>query len=214
MDQTFEEMRQKKVKTLILDLRGNRGGWIDNASLILAYLLRTRHYFPHFYHVPKKKMIALTTVKPRADLAIRDEKMFQSANKFISKISRFSGRKNARPQGQYVLVKPRSWGKRAFNGSLHVLIDGGTFSAASMMAVQLRLKRKVTFYGEPTGGSPNRNCNAPSHYYELPHSKFSALIAWACNIESVKGGQIQFKPDYFFSTISRTVEQTIGSWIT
>ena len=199
LESVFKEISDLGVEELILDLRGNPGGTIDNASLLLAYLLNKKHYFPKHIHVPKAKLQPLMDVKKRTDLNSNSKDPVAAANNVLRRIHRFGGRRKAQPQGYYVLLTQRVWGKKAYKDGLHVLIDSGTFSAASMMAAQIDLNRKATFYGEPTGGSPNRNCNAPSFFYELPHSKFRLDVAWACNIQDPNSKGDLFEPDYFFS---------------
>ncbi|MDA9008421.1 S41 family peptidase [Alphaproteobacteria bacterium] len=198
MERVFKEVREKDVKHLVIDLRGNGGGWVSNASLLLAYLLNRRHYFPHYFHVPSKKLNALATVLPNTKLVKDEQDALKEANHFIGQIKRFGGRKRAYPQGLYALARSQAWGKKSFKGELHVLVDGGTHSAASMMAAQLRLKRKVTFYGDIAGGAPNRNCSSPHHVYVLPHSGFQLQVAWNCNIEKLNRKPGVFKPDFFF----------------
>ncbi len=198
MERVFKDVSEKNAKHLVIDLRGNGGGWVSNASLLLAYLLNRRHYFPHYFHVPSKKLNALATVLPNKKLVKNERDALKEANHFIGRIKRFSGRKRAYPQGLYALARSQAWGKKSFKGELHVLIDGGTYSAASMMAAQLRLNRKVTFYGDIAGGAPNRNCSSPHHVYVLPHSGFQLQVAWNCNIEKLNRRPGVFRPDFFF----------------
>jgi C-terminal processing protease CtpA/Prc len=42
----------------------------------------------------------------------------------------------------------------AFKGKIYVMINGGSFSASSLISSNLKLKR-VTFVGEETGGAFN-----------------------------------------------------------
>ncbi|WP_293741259.1 S41 family peptidase [uncultured Pedobacter sp.] len=52
----------------------------------------------------------------------------------------------------FELITPHPF---AFKGKIYVLIDGGTFSAGSLLAANLKALKNVTFVGEETGGSKN-----------------------------------------------------------
>ena len=118
----FKTIREKQIKNVVLDLRNNQGGDIENAVTLLSFLLDTP-----FDIVQSYESVDPTTWKiPEARL--QPEKGPQTGKH--------------EPQ------------KNNFTGKLYVLINGGTFSASSMVCSALQAAKRCVFIGEETGGNP------------------------------------------------------------
>lgn len=118
----FRTIREKQIKNVILDLRNNQGGDLENAVTLLAFLLDTPFDILQSY-----ESVDPTTWKiPEARL--QPEK----------------GPQTGKHQPQ----------KSNFTGKLYVLINGGTFSASSMVCSALQANKRCVFIGEETGGNP------------------------------------------------------------
>jgi len=61
--------------------------------------------------------------------------------------------------------------KRHFKGNLYVLINGGTFSAAAILASNLKGLKRGVFVGEETGGASNGTVAGKMALFKLPESK-------------------------------------------
>jgi C-terminal processing protease CtpA/Prc len=62
-----------------------------------------------------------------------------------------------------------------YDGKVYVLIDGETFSAASMFVSLVRRRKNTVFAGEESGGSSCGNGVSPIHL-TLPNTKLRAQI--------------------------------------
>ena len=67
--------------------------------------------------------------------------------------------------------------KLAFNGDLHVITDGVSFSQTALVASQLH-REGVVFYGTETGGTESGTNAVLSHKLVLPHSGIRIFIPY------------------------------------
>lgn len=143
IDDLMSKVASNNVETLILDLRNNRGGE-DSYSL---YLLR---YFME------------DTFSMYGDLTFQknDYKFLPDGKHWDIPESAFIKNK----EGTYDVTNilwpdgPSTLGefqplKNKYKGKLIVLINSGTFSAASGVSSKLHYSKRATFVGEETGGS-------------------------------------------------------------
>jgi C-terminal processing protease CtpA/Prc len=159
----FRLIEEDEIENLVIDIRGNAGGSLYLAADLLAYLLDGRFRFLERYqlspnlHLTHKQHIA------------RDP--FVSF-KWLVTLKREEWR--SFPWNR--LLKPQKPKRRfRFKGKIYVLIDGETFSAASMFAALLRGRVNTIFVGEETGGSTCGNGVSPIHL-TLPNSRLRVQI--------------------------------------
>jgi len=123
----FADIQKRKLKTLVIDLRGNPGGNLVWPARFYSHLIDSPKYF---YRLPEE---------------IKKQKQLYNEKKirvWVDKMSRSA----------FELIMPHPF---TFKGKIYVLIDGGTFSAGSLLAANLKALKNVTFVGEETGGSKN-----------------------------------------------------------
>ena len=166
IETSFQTLREKRTKALILDLRGNGGGADMFGAMLVSYL--TDKPFRYFDHINVK------TIDP-------------SFKQFSDwRADRDGDLKNGvkpNPTGGYLVterlhpgVAEQQPGKYPFLGKVIILIDGGTFStAADFTAVTHHLKR-ATFIGEETGGGYYGNNSGMQAIVTLPNSKARVTV--------------------------------------
>lgn len=154
---TFAELAKKHIKRLIIDLRGNPGGNNALAVDLLSYLLpapfvltksaRARVVLPSFMSAVagSRDYFDTTQVKRLPDGT-------------LTQASATLGRQQPASQ-------PR------FRGQVVLLVDGGTFSAASNFAASLRAQRRVLILGQETGGTEAGLNGGVISRVELPNSR-------------------------------------------
>src|ERR1041384_263406 len=166
MEDTFQTLREKGTKVLILDLRGNGGGNDMYGAMLVSYL--TDKPFRYFDHIDVK------TITPsfaqysdwRADREpqLREAMMPNPAGGYLV------------PSKLHPGVAEQQPGKYPFMSKVFVLINGGTFStAADFCAVAHHLKR-ATFIGEETGGAYYGNNSGMQTILTLTNSKFKIRV--------------------------------------
>lgn len=166
----FQEIESRKIPLLILDLRGNSGGSLFDAQRLLTYLLPDTFSFRF----------------ERVDRRVRFDGQSNMSIPMRFTLERFKWlpkkAKNLRPTCE----RNKDWlinrfrfepaGKNVFSGKLVVLIDGGTFSAASLVAAELKKKRNARIVGEESGGAADGSYAMVTPTVELPKTKMRVTI--------------------------------------
>ncbi|WP_435526032.1 S41 family peptidase [Chryseobacterium indoltheticum] len=67
--------------------------------------------------------------------------------------------------------KPTNPKENAFKGKVYLLINGGSFSASSVISSKLKFDKRVTLVGEETGGANDGTVAGFYSYQKLPNSK-------------------------------------------
>lgn len=163
IEKTFETLREKKTKALIIDLRGNGGGDDMYGAILVSHL--TDQPFRVFDHINVK------TIEP--SFKVHTDWSTERTSQLREKVT-------PNPAGGYFLWHPgvaeQAPAKFPFLGKVFILIDGGTFStAADFCAVTHQLKR-ATFIGEETGGGYYGNNSGILARLTLPKSKFQVRL--------------------------------------
>lgn len=153
----FRELKKNKTENLIIDLRNNGGGSLENCYNLLSYLLdtaQTQTLRTSIRSYPYKKYTALPVIY----------KLMRFGLGTISK------KKTINDTDNFVYtIKPKK--KYHYNNKIYVLINGGSFSASCLVAAYLKANNKAVFVGEETAGAIE-GCNAGiTPYYTLPNTK-------------------------------------------
>ena len=154
---TFSQLKSRKIKNLIVDLRGNTGGATFGAVELLRYLLNKNFKVVDDYHA----RVAMPSFKQH--IAPKDQELLTTVP--------FT----AREKGGYTFSNMAST-KIApnqdlnFKGRIYLLTDGGTYSVASMFASCLKANAQVTVIGSETGGSATALDVSPFLTVRLPRT--------------------------------------------
>lgn len=190
--------KAKSAKHLILDLRDNPGGRSGNAEFLLRRLIHNPIYAPRYFHTPSKKLKALAEVKSRVGLSKNGRELLEEANEFITLFKKGKSLISLVSNGNYRQGMKKNPSSKGFRGQIHILVNGGTASAASGVARHLRDTGFVTLYGSAPNGTLNRGCSQPSHFYRLRYSYFKLSVAWLCRANKIMQTTQFIEPDYPF----------------
>lgn len=164
MEETFRMLREKKTKTLIIDLRGNRGGADMNGATLVSYLSpKPFRYFEH---------IEAVTIDPS----------FKAHTDWPAEQTRNLRNSEVIPVGEkrflvkHLGTKMQHPGVFPFLGKVYVLVDGGTFSTAADACAVIQHLKLATFVGEETGGGYYGNNSGLTTRLTLPKSQFQVKI--------------------------------------
>jgi hypothetical protein len=159
----FHDIERRKLKTLIIDLRGNMGGELIWAARIYSHLLDMPRYF---YRLPDE---------------IKQQKKLYDNPKIRKWV-------NSVPMSGYQMIQPYSF---TFKGKVYVLIDGGSFSSSSLLTANLKNLKNLTLVGEETGGSKNIFTAGVHKSVTLPNSqlllKYGDIPAYFGDISKIDG---------------------------
>jgi len=176
--EAFDKIATNKTENLIIDLRNNPGGRLYEIADLYGYLVDKPFTFVDDYEVVSR------TSKLQADYFKGGGPVFKffkilGAPLYYS-INFFKVRKE---EDKYVFgtrfsklndPKPNN-----FKGKVYVLINGGSFSASSIISSNLKATKRAFFVGEETGGAFNGTVAAQMPLVQLPNSKVNLRIGLA-----------------------------------
>jgi C-terminal processing protease CtpA/Prc len=172
-EESFGKLQLNKTKTLIIDLRNNTGGELKEIANLYRYLSDSTFVFIEPFEVTSKTSLIEKTPFNKAPLVAKILMM-----PLYAPFAYFSVHKAA--NGNYYTSNSHSKvkliSKNAFKGKMYVMINGSTFSAASILSSNLKGSKRATFVGEETGGGYNGTVAGIMPVLKLPHSKIKVTI--------------------------------------
>jgi hypothetical protein len=169
---SFEAIRVRGSKALVLDLRRNGGGEDELGRLLLSYLVET----PFDYY---------------DDLVI-NHRHFDFDEYLDEKVDIPDDFVEKRSDDRYHAVGHPNWGRQqpsapGFSGKVVILIDGGSFSTTSEFLSHVADRHRATFVGEESGGAYFGNTSGFGATVVLPHSGMQVRIPLMTYYLAVRG---------------------------
>ncbi|HWB25953.1 MAG TPA: S41 family peptidase [Chitinophagaceae bacterium] len=161
---SFEQIQDKHVTNLIIDLRANSGGNIGACANLTKYLIQQPFTIADSVSSVTHRLKYGRYIHPALIYKIL---MFVSAKK----------KKDGRYHFGY-LEHHTFYPKKSlhFNGNIYIIQGGFTFSAASMFVSHLKGQRNVTVIGEETGGGNYGNSSVHLPSVILPNSHVQVVL--------------------------------------
>ncbi len=173
----FSLLRKKETQNLVLDLRGNPGGRLNDIQDLYSYLTVDSTFqllektkvtrkssvlmADYLKSVPKlAHLVVIPTYPIYASIMLLKTKKADDGNYYFALASS--------------KVKPHK--ADYFKGNIYVLIDGGSFSASCIISSKLKENKDIIFVGEETGGTFNGTVAGRRSTYSLPNSKLKTNL--------------------------------------
>lgn len=169
-EEVFTKIKEKQSKTLIIDLRDNPGGRLNEIQKLYSYLVteefkfinepevtsRTSLFSNYFNQLPIISYPITVPLYPVFATVLVSKTKKKEDGKFYYKIKS---------------SKPMEANPLHFDGPVYVLINGGSFSASCIISSNLQATGRAVFVGEETGGAFNGTVAGRMPLLELPNSK-------------------------------------------
>ncbi|WP_103071374.1 S41 family peptidase [Aquimarina sediminis] len=157
----FKEIKQKKIKHLVIDVRHNDGGFRSNAVHLYSFISnnlfkQVSSKYVASLSIPEKKYVTRTFF---------NEKQFLKDKYNNHPI--YDGWKLPFDDMEAIMVPD----KDRFTGNVYVLAGGATFSTGSTFVLNAKNNPNITIVGEETGGGYYFFNGDFPVYYEFPNSK-------------------------------------------
>ncbi|HSD13624.1 MAG TPA: S41 family peptidase [Flavobacterium sp.] len=207
-NESFTKIYLYGTKNLILDLRDNPGGRLDEIAYLYTFLANETFIFMDDSQVVSKTSMLSGEYFRESPFGLKIIKALAIPIYFPYLFFKT----HKKEDGNYyfsVETKPQAISPVAFDGSIYVLINGGSISASSLISSNLKGSGRALFVGEETGGAFNGTVAGKMYVSKLPHSKLTirfGLMLNSSNYETALDGRGIF-PD---KTIIPTLEDKIN----
>ena len=177
-DDTFTILDSLKTETLIIDLRNNFGGRLNEIDYLYSYLTDENYTFLNKSEVNGRFPILKSLMSNSNPLIIKVFAGILSPGLATADLLSVS-KKDGQLYRRFKPAKERKSKPLNFKGKIYVLINGNSFSASSVLSTQLKGSKRAIFVGEETGGAYNGTVAGLFKIYELPNTKVQARIGLA-----------------------------------
>lgn len=173
-DTIFTEFKRNNVQNLIIDLRGNPGGRLNEIHRLSQFLNDSSFVFIQPATITKRTTFFNMFKGKSVATKILAAPFFGS----FALIRAVSTKRNDKGELQLSLAssKPKKPHNLAYKGKIYVITDGMTFSAAAIISSHLKGRKRATFVGNETGGAFNGTVAGIMPVLKLPKSKLKLRV--------------------------------------
>ena len=161
--QSFRKIEKYQPLHLIIDVRGNQGGLLENAAFLYAYLTDSS------FVVSKETQIRLIK-KPKTSAKTN------FARYMVPRRVHYRKKSDDIILKKHISLKKIKPKKNTYQGKLSVIIDGKTNSAASIFATLVRRDNRGKLIGTENRNSAHCFTAGKSLIVTLPYSKIKVAI--------------------------------------
>lgn len=174
-EEVFTKIKEKKSETLIIDLRDNPGGRLNEIQKLYSYLVTEEFQFVEEPEVTSRTSLFSNYFN---NLPLITAPISVPAFPIVATIlySKTSKKEDGKYYFKMKSSKPMEANPLHFDGKVYVLINGGSFSASCILSTNLQATGRAVFVGEETGGTYNGTVAGRMPLLELPNSKLQLRV--------------------------------------
>jgi len=174
LKRTMEELSEKEIEHLIIDLRDNGGGADMNGKLLFSYLIDRPYMYYKYLEVSRNELSFLE----------------HSDSPDLNRMLKSRTEKNER--GKHNLLLHPNLGEQKpmqpiFDGQVYVLINGGSFSASGETTSLMHFYKRAVFIGEECGAGYYGNTSGIMPTLTLPQTRIRIRIPMVRYVMDVSG---------------------------
>ncbi len=165
MNQVMKKISAKSINYLILDLRGNAGGWDSQGVELFTYLTNVNEpvlYYKRLHSITNNSEFLKYSDIPKEELEQIKKELLREEDGTFTISAEFNN--------ELKLQHPKS---NRYTGKLFILIDRNTASAAAEFSAVAKSYNIGVMIGTETGGGFGGGNGGSFINYQLPYSKFS-----------------------------------------
>ncbi len=172
--ESFAKIDSAKSATLIIDLRDNLGGRLDEIDDLYSYLTTKEYVFIKEAKMTRARNFLYPSMHSKSwftkvvtTLLYPGLLIYQGIK--VKKV-------NGKPNFQFPTSKLKKPKINNYKGKIYVLINGTSFSASAVIATHLKATKRAILVGEETGGAYNGTVAGLFAKIELPNTKVKMKI--------------------------------------
>ena len=176
--ESFAKIDSLKTKYLILDLRDNTGGRLDEIDKLYSYLTDKEYQLIERAEVLTRQPFLTSMLSKNSSSFVKIGAVLLSPFVAIHNLFK-SGKNEGKTYYSFSSANIKKPNPLHFKGEMYVLINGASFSASSILSTNLHANKRAIFVGEETGGAYNGTVAGLFKFIELPNSKVVMNIGLA-----------------------------------
>ena len=190
MNGCVKKLEKQKSKNLIVDLRGNNGGWDSQGVELSTFLMKDtakyRYYQRQHSVTDSSEFLKFSDLSPEDRKNVKNELQRESDGTFTLKIAEGSDWQRPKPN--------------RFTGNVYFLVNGGSVSTTSEFTAIMHTHKAGVFIGDETGGAYEGGNGGSFVRLELPNSKIhvgTPLGYYQLAVAELKQKGRGTMPDYY-----------------
>ena len=201
MNKAIKKMNQKNITNLIVELRGNTGGWDIQGKELFSYLMKSSE--PALYY---KDQFAATTDSRYLEYSDVSAEDLERARSFL--IPQENGSYKLDPEGNATLL-PQEPKENRFSGNVYIMVDEQCSSSCAEFVAVAKSNNIGVLVGSESGGAYEGGNGGSFINYTLPNSGIyitSPLVKYEMAVEPVEEVGLGTIPDH---SVGFTVEDIL-----
>ncbi|PQB04570.1 hypothetical protein BST85_06400 [Aureitalea marina] len=191
MDKSLKKIRKEKIENLVIELRGNGGGWDIMGAELISYLIPVGTQVDYY-----RKQVAITADSEFLQYSDLDPNDLDLVGTYL--IDQGDGSYMVNPETNATL-RPITAKPNSFKGNIYVMTDELTASSAAEFVAVFKSNKLGTIIGREAGGAYQGGNSGSFINFTLPNSGFysrTPLLRYEMGVEPIQDMERGPLPDH------------------